>query len=128
MLSVAAGSLGSICILFLTGAARAAHAHPCLSSAAPFHGAFEFTDRTGGRQTRNLSAAGAAGEIARCSRSEIGGCAAIEIIACGNIEIAVARRRQCYFIEEPPVRGGERIQAGVSEPSASVAPVSEKKI
>ena len=45
MLSVAAGSLGSICILFLTGAARAAHAHPCLSSAAPFHGAFEFTDR-----------------------------------------------------------------------------------
>ena len=40
MLSVAAGSLGSICILFLTGAARAAHAHPCLSSAAPFHGAF----------------------------------------------------------------------------------------
>ena len=58
---------------------------------------------------------------------KLAACAAIEIIACGNIEIAVAGRRQCYFIEEPPVRGGERIQAGASEPSASAAPVSEKK-
>ena len=44
---------------------------------------------------KSLSAAGAAGEIACCARSEIGGYAAIEIIACGNIEIALATLGQC---------------------------------
>ena len=58
---------------------------------------------------------------------KLAACAAIEIIACGNIEIAVAGRRQCYFIEEPPGRGGERIQAGASEHRRAQPPVSEKK-